>query len=52
MLWWGVHAWNKHHANVGETLSDPAVTARIYRLRTPGQVRYLLENSTLALPTE
>jgi len=48
MLWWGIHAWNKHHAGVGETLADPALTARVYRLRTPGQVRYLLENSTLA----
>ena len=47
MLWWGIHAWNTHHKRMGEVLADPTVTARIYRLRTPGQIRYLLENAVL-----
>lgn len=48
MLWWGIHAWRPHHERMGRALSGGGFTARVYRLRTPGQVRYLLENAVLA----
>ena len=50
MLWWGIHAWNPHQERMGEVLAAPEVTARVYRLRTPGQVRYLLDNARIEAP--
>lgn len=47
MLIWGVTAWRKHHQSMTESLVTNRPTATVYRLRTPGQVRYLLENATL-----
>lgn len=49
MLWWGIHAWKPHHERMQAALSDPGVTAKVYRLRTPGQVRYLLRHATTDL---
>jgi glyoxylase-like metal-dependent hydrolase (beta-lactamase superfamily II) len=48
MLVWGVVAWSRHHRQVHKSLVDGQHAAQLYRLRTPGQVRYLLENATLA----
>ena len=48
MLWWGIHAWRPHMKKIGHALAANDRTARVYILRTPGQVRYLLANATAA----
>jgi adenylate kinase family enzyme len=48
MLIWGITAWRLHHRSLAATLVDGTPTARVYILRTPGQVRYLRENATPA----
>ena len=47
MLWWGIHAWKPHHRGMALALKPGAHSARVYLLRTPGQVRYLLEHAQL-----
>jgi adenylate kinase family enzyme len=46
MLWWGIHAWKPHHQRMPVVIAGANRSARVYRLRTPGQVRYLLANAT------
>lgn len=41
MLLWGITAWRAHHRNVRAALTAPGISARVYVLSTPGQVRYL-----------
>lgn len=48
MLLWGITAWRPHHRNVRAALTEPGLRARAYVLKTPGQVRYLLENARIA----
>ena len=50
MLWWGIHAWNAHHKKMHQTLSAGGFNARVYRLRTPRQVNYLVEHAVLRVP--
>ena len=51
MLWWGIHAFRPNAEKLQKWLVDERPSARVYRLRTPGQVRYLLENAVL-IPVE
>ena len=51
MLWWGISAWKPHHKGVGQSLGAEGLRARVYRLRTSGQVSYLLENAMSCSPT-
>lgn len=46
MLVWGVKAWRSHHESMTESLITNRPSATVYRLRTPGQVRFLLQNAT------
>lgn len=48
MLVWGVISWRRHHRSIRETLLALPPTVTPYVLRTPGQVRYLVNNATLA----
>lgn len=48
MLIWGVTSWRRHHRNLHATLVEKPPTARVYILRTPGQVRYLREHALAA----
>jgi len=50
MLVWGLIAWHKHHAMMAKSLDEVRNTRQVYLLRTPGQVRFLLENATLNAP--
>lgn len=50
MFWWGLSVWSRTNRRLREALRQEAHTARVYRLRTVGQVRYLLENAVLADP--
>ena len=45
MLVWGVKAWRNHHRSMTESLITNRPAARVYRLRTSGQVRFLLQNA-------
>lgn len=45
MLWWGIHAWKPHHRNLRAALTGADVSARVYVLKSPGQVRFLLANA-------
>jgi adenylate kinase family enzyme len=47
MLIWGITAWRQHHRKMHEALVTGRPRATVYLLRTPGQVRYLLENAVL-----
>lgn len=46
MLVWGIHAWRRHHVKVALALRAGGHQARPYLLRTPGQVRYLVDQAT------
>jgi adenylate kinase family enzyme len=48
MLVWGVKSWQAHHRSLTESLITNRPVAKVYRLRTPGQVRFLLQNATLS----
>lgn len=48
MLVWGVISWRRHHRSMHETLLALPQTVTPYVLRTPGQVRYLVNNATIA----
>ncbi len=50
MLWWGISVWSRTNRRLREALREEAHSAHVYRLRTAGQVRYLLENAVLADP--
>lgn len=51
MLWWGLTAWHRTNAGIARSLREDPHSARIYRMRTTGQVRYLLEHAVLAHPS-
>jgi len=48
MLVWGIKSWRPHRRSLIESLYTDPPAARVYRLRTPGQVRYLLANAQAA----
>jgi len=48
MLVWGITSWRRHHRTVREALHEAPAHTRVYVLKTPGQVRYLLDNCVLA----
>lgn len=49
MLLWGLTAFRRSRASVAESLRGWQATGRtVYRLRTPGQVDYLVRNARLA----
>lgn len=45
MLLWGIRTWRPMRRKLRAWLVEERPAARVYRLRTPGQVRYLLENA-------
>lgn len=45
MLLWGISAWRRSRRSLWQSLRAECPAARVYQLRTPGQVRYLLENA-------
>lgn len=45
MLIWGITAWRSHRRSLREALVTNRPPARVYVLRTPGQVSYLLQNA-------
>ena len=47
MLWWGATVWARTNRTIHSALRDDGHSARVYRLRTVGQVRYLLKNAVL-----
>lgn len=49
MLLWGVTSWRRTRKSLGESLVTERPPARVYHLRTPGQVRYLLANAQAAV---
>ena len=50
MLWWGIHAWRWSKARTRNAVAARAPGTRVYRLRTTGQVRYLLDHAELTTP--
>jgi adenylate kinase family enzyme len=50
MLIWGIAAWRSHRRSLRETLVTNRPQARVYVLRAPRQVGYLLENAVLRVP--
>jgi adenylate kinase family enzyme len=46
ILLWGITAWRPSREKIGRWLRTEPHHARVYILRTPGQVRYLLANAT------
>jgi hypothetical protein len=44
MLIWGIKSWKAHRASMIDSLYTNPPNAKVYRLRTPGQVEYLLAN--------
>lgn len=48
MLVWGIKSWQPHRRSLIESLYTDQPAARVYHLRTPGQVRYLLANAQAA----
>lgn len=49
MLVWGIKSWRPHRRSLIESLYTHPPAARVYHLRTPGQVRYLLANAQAAV---
>lgn len=47
MLVWGITSWRRHQRTMHADLIAGRPPARVYVLRRPGQVRYLLENAEL-----
>lgn len=45
MLIWGITAWRRHRRSLYEALVTNRPKARVYVLRTPGQVDYLLQHA-------
>jgi len=52
MLVWGVSAWRRTRSSLYGSLIAARPAARVYRLRTAGQVRYLLANAQAAVEPE
>lgn len=50
MLIWGITAWRSHRRSLRETLVTNRPAARVYVLRTQGQVSYLFEHAVLRVP--
>ena len=48
MLLWGITAWGRHRRNMRSALNALGLIARVYVLRTPGQVRYLAQHVRIA----
>lgn len=47
MLIWGVKAWGSHRRQMETSLFAESPTARVYHLRTPGQVQFLRANAVV-----
>ncbi len=50
MLVWGVTAFRKQNRGLHESLFENPPNATVYVLKTPGQVRYLLEHARAVAP--
>jgi adenylate kinase family enzyme len=48
MLLWGITAWRPHHRSLRSALTAPGLSARVYVLKTAGQVRYLAQHVRIA----
>lgn len=47
MLWWGLSAWRPARQKIRAWLTEPGLGAKVYVLKTQGQVRYLETHATL-----
>jgi hypothetical protein len=45
MLVWGITAWRRHHRQMRDTLRGAPDSTRVYVLKSPRRVRYLLANA-------
>lgn len=52
MLVWGVTSWRRSRRSLFQSLLTDRPAARVYHLRTPGQVRYLLAHADAPRPAE
>lgn len=52
MLWWGIKSWHPHIRSLQESLIDKPPAAKVYVLKTTGQVGYLLQNARSPRPQE